>query len=93
MESLDRVALWVVHGSGCGLDVKGRHCDLKDMRNIRRPIVRVDNRRHTPVLKIISDQVLDHSLGLLILDRPTGEPSGIDVDDCEEISVSFLSRL
>ena len=93
MKPLNRVTFVIVHRSGGSSDVKSCHCDLKDMCNVCRPIIGVDNRRYTPVRNIISDQVFDDRFSLLVLYRPGGKPSGIDVNDCEERGVSLFCRL
>ena len=76
MEPLNRVPFWVIHRSGSGSDVKSCHCDLKDVRNVRRTIVRMD----TPIRKVILVQVFDYCFGLLVLNWPSSKPSGIDVN-------------
>ena len=53
MEPFNRVAFQIVNGSGGGPDVKGCHGDLEDVHNVRRTIVRVDNRRY-PLSGILS---------------------------------------
>ena len=93
MEPFNRVAFRVVNGSDGGLDVTGCHGDLKDVFNVRRTIVRVDNRRYTPLRDIIADQVFDYRFGLLVLNRPGGKPPRIDVDDGKERRISFFGRL
>ena len=93
MESLDSVALGVVHWSGSGSHVKGCHCDLEDVCHESRPIVRVNYGRDSTIRKVIPDKVLDHRLGLLVLDGPGCKPSSIYIDDCEERGVSLLGRL
>ena len=93
MESLDSVALRVVHWNSSGSHIKGRHCDLEDVCHKSRPIVGMDYGRDITVREVIPDEVLDHRFGLLILDRPCGEPSSVNIDDCEEKSMSLLGGL
>ena len=93
MEPFNQVAFQIVNGSGGGPDIKGCHGNLKDMRNVRRTIVRVDNRRHTSLRDIFADQVLDYRFGLLIFDRPSGKPPCIDIDHGKERRISLFGGL
>ena len=91
MKPLDSVAFRIVHWSGSGSYVKGRHCDLEGV--CYESVIRVNYRWCPMVRKVVPDMMLDHRLGLLVLDGPGCKPSSVNVDDGEERRVSLLGKL